>query len=334
MAFAGGDDAAGFGQFEEDHVAEGFLGVVGDADGELPSVGADPFVGGGVAQIGGGRHGISWLVNWNGKAAAMRRAHQIRVCRWRTKEALTTLALRRLPRMSDLRRLSPGATSRGRRARAMDFLRVGEKVPLVVSPSPWAVKTCWWRAARLCLRAPGRAPGWLAGWRRAALPTKSRLGVLEIDRPGEAGVERRDGLVHVVAVEAMPASEAQGVAGTEAAGLDAGGDEGVPGGGGRFGRQGDFEAVFAGVAGAGDEMVAEGGGLEDLEVGQGGFGTGDGRPGLGAGVRALDGDHRQIAAGVRRAARPVAARRSLHPGHILVGGAGIDDHPVFGVGGK
>jgi hypothetical protein len=55
----------------------------------------------------------------------------------------------------------------------------------------------------------------------AALPTKSR-GDLQVDRPGEAGVERRNRLVHVLAVEVHAGFEAQRVAGAEAAGLDAG----------------------------------------------------------------------------------------------------------------
>ena len=49
---AGLDHAADRRQFEEDDVAQGFLGVVGDADGDA-AVGFEPgpFVGGGVFQV-------------------------------------------------------------------------------------------------------------------------------------------------------------------------------------------------------------------------------------------------------------------------------------------
>jgi hypothetical protein len=55
---AGGDSTAGIRQLEEDHVAEGLLGVVGDADGQAAvGLDADPFVGGGVTQVAGDVHG-------------------------------------------------------------------------------------------------------------------------------------------------------------------------------------------------------------------------------------------------------------------------------------
>jgi hypothetical protein len=45
---------ADFRQFDEDEVAEGFLGVVGDADGDgAVSVEQNPLVGGGVLEVGG-----------------------------------------------------------------------------------------------------------------------------------------------------------------------------------------------------------------------------------------------------------------------------------------
>src|SRR5438045_6786895 len=59
---------------------------------------------------------------------------------FRTNGGLTTLALSFLSRTSTAT-VSPGTTPAGTRASAIDFPSVGENVPLVISPSPFAVTT-------------------------------------------------------------------------------------------------------------------------------------------------------------------------------------------------
>jgi hypothetical protein len=71
---------------------------------------------------------------------------------------------------------------------------------------------------------------------------------------------------------------------------------------------------------------------KNLECGGCGFGAGDGGPGLGAGVGALHGDHGQITAHAERGGRAGGGQALLHPGEILVGGAGVDDDAVRGIG--
>src|SRR6185503_17195142 len=75
-----------------------------------------------------------------------------------------------------------------------------------------------------------------------------------VDGPAEAGLERRDRLVHVLAVEVHAGLETQRIAGAEAAGLHARLDERRPQRLDMRRRQRDLEAVLAGVAGARDEV--------------------------------------------------------------------------------
>ena len=180
--------------------------------------------------------------------------------------------------------------------------------------------------------------------------------VLEIHRPLESGLVGRNVFVHVLAVEVHAGFEAQGVACTEAAGLDAGAAQLVPDEGGLAGGQGDFETVLAGVAGACHQPVgfveAHFGGLENAEAFGGGTQVGESLPEALACLRALHRDHGH---GIDAALAPFVGARPLrgddrhgvaaataahfqlgiemgqhaaHPGHILFRGAGIDHDAV------
>ncbi len=61
--FVGGDVAADLGEFDEHHVAELFLGVVGDADGGDVAIQSDPFMFLGEADVGGwfGHRDAPWV---------------------------------------------------------------------------------------------------------------------------------------------------------------------------------------------------------------------------------------------------------------------------------
>src|SRR5260221_4030572 len=87
-----------------------------------------------------------------------------------------------------------------------------------------------------------------------------------IDSPRQAGFQRVHAFVHVLAVEIHAGFEAQRVAGAQSAGTYAHGDERAP----EFARtrsgKDDLETVFAGVAGARDEVVAELGRHERLQL--------------------------------------------------------------------
>ena len=108
-------------------------------------------------------------------------------------------------------------------------------------------------------------------WNRLADEVARRS---EVDGPGEAGIERRHALVHVLAIEIHPGLEAQRVAGTQPAGSDAGGIKLVPQTLGFAGRQHDLVAVLAGVAGAGDEIPVHFGAEEGLQIGNRSLGLG------------------------------------------------------------
>ena len=79
--------------------------------------------------------------------------------------------------------------------------------------------------------------------------------VFQINRPTHACFERAGVVVHIVAVEVHAGFHAQGVARAEAAGLYAGLLQGFEECDGFGAGQDDFDAVFAGVAGAGDKPV-------------------------------------------------------------------------------
>src|SRR5262249_51231673 len=118
------------GRLDENDVAQLFLRVVGDADGERGvAFAADPLVRFGVAQLLRGLHAlVSWI--------------STRIFPLRTNGSFTTRAASCLSRTWTWT-VEPGATPRGRRARAMERESVGENVPLVISPSPAAVATFW-----------------------------------------------------------------------------------------------------------------------------------------------------------------------------------------------
>ncbi len=163
----------------------------------------------------------------------------------------------------------------------------------------------------------------------------------QVDRPGQAGVERVHGVVHVLAVQVHAGFQAQRIARTETGRLDADGDKGIPQRFGLRGRHADLEAVFAGVAGAGDHRFAKrrignDDGVERLEVFRWRLGGRQHLPHLGAGVRALHGDQRdRIVAVAARGDRHAAVGGGvllIHPGDVFFGGAGVDDdaEPFFG----
>ncbi len=96
------------------------------------------------------------------------------------------------------------------------------------------------------------------------MPTKS-VPLSSLAVAAEVGFEDVDGVGDFVAVEGHGGLEAEGVARAEAAGEDAelgaGLEDLAPdaGAGGLVGGDVDLEAVFAGVAGAGDHDVVEAG---------------------------------------------------------------------------
>ena len=154
--------------------------------------------------------------------------------------------------------MSPGATPAGRRASAIDLPSVGLNVPLVISPSPRAVRTTW------CARStpPLSVSSSPTSCRVRRMRDERRLAdeiarAREIDRPGEAGLERRHRLVHVLAVEVHAGFEAQRVARAEARrACTPAAASALPQLRRVRRRQHDLEAVLAGVAGARDEELA------------------------------------------------------------------------------
>ena len=140
---------------------------------------------------------------------------------------------------------------------------MGPKPPLVMRPMTPAVGCDDLRAV-----ARGRAVVGLdadAAARRAVreLPRDdggagiAALGAAALgDRPGEIGLDRRGGLVDVVAVEAKPRLEPQRVARAEPGGLHLGLGEKAPRQARRgFARHGNLEPVLAGIARAAGDAV-------------------------------------------------------------------------------
>ena len=79
------------------------------------------------------------------------------------------------------------------------------------------------------------------------------VALVPADHPAEPGLQRRDARAELVAVQRQAGLEPQRVAGAEPGGLDAGGRAPRPRPRrARIGRDGDLDAVLAGVAGAGD----------------------------------------------------------------------------------
>ena len=114
----------------------------------------------------------------------------------------------------------------------------------------------------------------------------------EVDEALQAGLAGAVGGGEVDAAEGVAHFEAEGMAGAEAAGLGAVFGEFAPPEGGFFGIAEEFEAVFAGVAGAGDGAEAAAEGVEFGEaVAVGEFGVGAGDELIdGGGAGALDGE--------------------------------------------
>ena len=153
------------------------------------------------------------------------------------------------------------------RARAMARFNVGEKVPLVISPSGSPADPSWPprsrpgdcaapRAPRARAR-PAIAPS-LAARTSASRPMKSRSSRLESHRPGEAGLEGMAGLVHVVAVQIHARLEAQRVPCAEPGGRRRLCDQRAPRLRRLRPRQHDLEAVLAGIAGAREKPGIDG----------------------------------------------------------------------------
>jgi len=101
---------------------------------------------------------------------------------------------------------------------------------------------------------------------------------------------------------------------------------------GLTGRQRDLETGFAGIAGRGNEPVADTGRVEGLQRFGGGACVGPDLPDTRLGVRALHGDDRQVAARHDGDIELPVGEAGSHPGEILLGGAGVDDHAVLAVG--
>src|SRR6185503_6816577 len=112
-----------------DEIAERRLRVVGDADRHRAvRFGTQPFVRVGVFESFRYIHRtLRQQVVGNCEGAS--------TTPWRTNGGLTTRASSMRPRTST-RTLSPSSTAAGTRPKAIDCFIVGEKVPLVISPSP------------------------------------------------------------------------------------------------------------------------------------------------------------------------------------------------------
>jgi len=123
----------------------------------------------------------------------------------------------------------------------------------------------------------------------------------------------------VVAIERVAHFEAQRVAGAESTGLGTGAEELVPAGDSLGGRAEEFEAIFAGVAGAADDCPAGRAG-NAIAWGQGlareCFGKGGGR------LRALDRHTGPCVAVVVEG--DSIAEMGVHPGEVLIDHRGID----------
>jgi hypothetical protein len=94
-----------------------------------------------------------------------------------------------------------------------------------------------------------------------------------------------------------------------------------------IGRQHDFQTVLTGVTGAGDEPVTVGLTFERFELlDQRSAGLGHQFGNLVPGVRALNGQHRQL--GTLVELHIEVAEMSLHPGQVLIAGGGVDHQPI------
>ena len=194
------------------------------------------------------------------------------------------------------------AVAAGTRAKAMERSSVGENVPLVISPSPTPrTSTFWW--LRSTPRSSSSRPTSLRGeparahLERASRPMKARPAGSSATVQPSADSRRMRARVHVVAVEVHAGLQAQRVARAEAAGGDAQRIQAAPRRHRIRGRQHDLEAVLAGVAGARDEPCAELAPDESLERERGGgLRRAQQLRRLGARLRALHGEHRQVRA--------------------------------------
>ena len=106
----------------------------------------------------------------------------------------------------------------GTRASAIDRFSVGEKLPLVTSPGPAAVVTCWW--LRSTPRSSSSSPtsskrGAARGRFECGASDELPRGRFECHGPRDARSERVMIFVEIVAVEAQARFQAQGVARTE-----------------------------------------------------------------------------------------------------------------------
>ena len=159
---------------------------------------------------------------------------------------------------------------------------------------------------------------------------------IELEPAREAGFEDVDVLRDFVAVEAHAGFEAEGVARAEAAGanaeLCARVEESVPHvhGGGLVGRDVELEAVFAGIAGAGDDHIGDAGNCApgepvifdggEIELGE-----------LGESLeraRALQGELRVVGGVVAQMNAGKAANLAVDPGEVFILGAGVDDQQI------
>src|SRR5699024_4600807 len=131
--------------------------------------------------------------------------------------------------------------------------------------------------------------------------------------PGQVRLQRSRVDVHVLSVKVEAGLQTQAVACAEAAGSDSGLCQGLPEARRFSGRQQNFESVLAGVAGAGDEVIAVAGGAERLDLS--GVGGAQQLDDLIAGLGPLYGDDRQVIA--LDDLDVEVGGHAVHPGEII-----------------
>src|SRR5579883_40610 len=161
------------------------------------------------------------------------------------------------------------------------------------------------------------------------------IAFVELDDPIEAGFERRDGRVDLVAVERHFGFEPEGVARAETARADAellaGAQNLVPYAFGFGGRDIELEAVLAGIAGAGDA----GGDAAGFAIGEPVVFDGgevDGRQLLqrGAGAGALDGELRVAIGGELDGCVEAIVRADVLEVLVLIAGVDAEEEVIAG----
>ena len=149
----------------------------------------------------------------------------------------------------------------------------------------------------------------------------------EIHRPGEARLQRRGRLIHVLAVKIHAGLQAQRVASAQPCRGHAQRAQLPPQGNCLRRRQNNFETVFACVTGAREHGLTHMRSTEINEIRGRGLRTGQRRINFVARLRPLHGDDREIAACRQRNFGFTRVALRGQPRIILVGGASVDDQP-------